>query len=272
VVRVQARGHCADAGVLEQERALQKARVAWGDDDMDDDLEDIMASLKVCFVSHTLSLTLHRPSPLLTQAPDTLFAQPQFMSQMQRAYGSSFAVSAASAYPPPPPNAAAAPLPPLPRPSAAVAFHSAALAPALPAPAAAAPPHVGLLAPQTAVASRPPPPALVERNHNPPASAPARASSEDDLGTAWGITDPRTLAALKKREAKFKGKDAARRQKEVRVRRCGSRFFKARSRGMTPPRAGHVYRRRAPGVFQGSSRLRRADDVIGAVGTGPAAA
>jgi hypothetical protein len=61
--------------------------------------------------------------------------------------------------------------------------------------------------------------ALVERNNNPPASAPAAQScqddSEPDLGSAWGITDPKTLAALKKREAKFKGKDAARRQKEV---------------------------------------------------------
>ena len=219
------------------------------------------------FIPRTPSFTSHRPSPPLTQAPDTLFAQPQFMSQMQRAYGSSFAVSAASAHPPPPPNAAAAPLPPLPRPSAAVAFHSAALAPALLAPAAVAPPHGALLAPQTSVASRPPPPALVERNHNPPASAPAGASSEDDLGTAWGITDPRTLAALKKREAKFKGKDAARRQKEVSMRRCGSRFFEsaffrndtASRRPCLPPTGAWSFSGLKPAA-QGRRRHRRGRD------------
>jgi hypothetical protein len=35
-----------DAWCVVQERALKKARAAWGEDDMDDDLEDIMAALK----------------------------------------------------------------------------------------------------------------------------------------------------------------------------------------------------------------------------------
>jgi hypothetical protein len=60
-----------------------------------------------------------------------------------------------------------------------------------------------------------PPPALVERDRNHPASAPERGTVEEDLGSAWGISDPRTLAALKKRAAKFKSKDNARRQKEA---------------------------------------------------------
>ena len=42
---------CGFAQLSAQDRALQKARVAWDDDDLEDDLEDIMASLKVCRVS-----------------------------------------------------------------------------------------------------------------------------------------------------------------------------------------------------------------------------
>jgi hypothetical protein len=109
--------------------------------------------------------------------------------------------------------------------------------------------------------------ALMERNHNPPASAPAGASSEDDLGTAWGITDPRTLAALKKREAKFKGKDAARRQKEVSMRRCGSRFFEsaflrydtASRRPCLPPTGAWSFSGLKPAA-QGRRRHRRGRD------------
>ncbi len=41
------RRQSTDAWCVLQERALKKARAAWGEDDMDDDLEDIMASLKV---------------------------------------------------------------------------------------------------------------------------------------------------------------------------------------------------------------------------------
>jgi hypothetical protein len=207
---------CVHIVRFSQERALQQARAAWGDDDMDDDLEDIMASLKVCCLA---SISPSVAKPLMfnlchaIQAPDHLFSQPQLMSQMQRAYTSSFAVPVASALPTPQPYAAAAPLPPLPRPSAAVAYHSAALAPALSVPAAAPLPPSGSLAPQSAANA--PPPALLERNRNQLSSAPDDACTEDDVGSAWGITDPRTLAALKKREAKFKGKDAARRHKEV---------------------------------------------------------
>ena len=200
---------------MAQERALQKARVAWDDDDMDDDLEDIMASLKVCRYVTVFSAVVAPsfPPPLnSTQAPDSLFAQPQFMSQMQRAYGSSMAAPAAPALALIQPTAAAVPLPPLPRPSAAVAYHSAALASAHSVTAAASLSHSDSHSFREALQ---PPPALIERNHNQPASAPTGSSTADDLGSAWGITDPRTLAALKKRDAKFKGKDAARRQKEV---------------------------------------------------------
>ena len=210
-----------------QDQALLRARVAWADDDLDDDLEDIMASLKVAPLLPPPTFLFSSPLPPRSlpsppQAPDSLFAQPQFMSQMQRAYGS--AVTAPALATLPPLFAASASLPPLPRPSAAVTFPSAALLPAYSAPTAAAAAfasHDSLHPLQSpprhpAMPSRPPPPALVERNHNAPSSAPSGGGGgESDLGSAWGITDPRTLAALKKREAKFKGKDAARRQKEV---------------------------------------------------------
>ena len=192
------------------------------------------------------------------QAPDNLFAQPQFMSQMQRVYGSTIDVAAVSASVVQQPLAAAASLPPLPRPSAAVAFRSAALVPVHSAPEDGASSHVTR---QTAAVSHPPPPALVERNYNPPASAPAATAAEEDLGSAWGITDPRTLAALKKREAKFKGKDALRRQKEV--------SFKRAAAAAAPPHsaaAGHGHCRRALGVLQDACWCRRHGNVIGKVG------
>lgn len=158
------------------------------------------------------------------------------MSQMQRVYSSSIDVAAVSASAMPQPYPAAASLPPLPRPSAAVAFRSTALVPAHSAPEDGASPHVTH---HTAPVSHPPPAALAQRNYNPPASAPAATSAEEDLGSAWGITDPRTLAALKKREAKFKGKDALRRQKEVSCMQAAAAASLARACSADSAAAGH---------------------------------
>ncbi len=214
-----------------------------------------MASLKVC------SFTVHNlpPYAILHQAPDNLFVQPQFMTHMERAYASSNDALAALPMLQAQARSDAAALPPLPRPQAAVAHPSAVFVTSLTPRTAsvAAAPYRGLPSPQQPAAAVH---ALAERCVNQPASAPAAAAAaeeeEEDLGSAWGISDPRTLAALKKREAKFKGKDAARRQKEVRL--CFLALFETLRVYFHP---GHGNCRRAPRVFQGSL-WRRVSSVI----------